>query len=65
MTSFKDTYDYCEQLINLQLDKVLKELGKWDGETDPFVDNMKQELKDLYKHLENIQKMKSSYLSGR
>jgi uncharacterized membrane-anchored protein YhcB (DUF1043 family) len=65
MTSYKETYEYCEQLINLQLDKVLKELGKWDGETDSFVDNMKQELKDLYKHLENIQKMKISYLSGR
>ena len=27
--------------------------------------NFKQELKDLYKHLENIQNMKTSYLSGR
>ena len=55
----KETYDYCEELIEEQLTITLKEL---DEETDPF---LKQELKDLYKHLENIQNMKTSYLSGR
>lgn len=65
MTSCKDTYEYCEQLIDDQLTKTLKELSKWDEETDPFVDKKKQELKDLYKHLENIQNMKTSYISGR
>jgi hypothetical protein len=65
MTNPKDTLNFCEQLIDEQLTKTLKELGKWDGETGPFVDNMKQELKDLYKHLEHIQAIKTSYLSGR
>jgi gas vesicle protein len=66
MTSFKETYEYCEQLIDDQLTKTLKELlSKWDEETDPFVDKKKQELKELYEHLENIQNMKTSYLSGR
>ena len=65
MPTPKETYEYCEQLIDDQLTKALKELSKWDGETDPFVDKKKQELKDLYNHLENIQKMKTSYLSGR
>jgi uncharacterized coiled-coil protein SlyX len=65
MTTPKETYEYCEQLIDDQLTKTIKELSKWDNETDPFVDKKKQELKDLYKHLENIQAMKTSYLSGR
>ena len=65
MPTPKETYEYCEQLIDDQLTKALKELSKWDVETDPFVDKKKQELKDLYNHLENIQKMKTSYLSGR
>ena len=65
MTTPKETYQYCEQLIDDQLTKTIKELSKWDNETDPYVDKKKQELKDLYKHLENIQAMKTSYLSGR
>ena len=65
MTTPKETYEYCEQLIDDQLTKTIKELSKWDNETDPFVDKKKQELKDLYKHLENIQAMKTSYFSGR
>jgi len=65
MTTPKETYEYCKQLIDDQLTKTLKELSKWDEETDPFVDKKKQELKELYKHLENIQQMKSSYISGR
>ena len=58
MITLKETYDYCEELIEEQLTITLKELDK---ETDPF---LKQELKDLYKHLENIQIMKVYYLSG-
>lgn len=65
MTTPKETYEYCEYLIDKELTKTLNELGKWDGEKDLFVDKMKQELKDLYKHLENIQAMKTSYFSGR
>lgn len=65
MTTPKETYEYCEQLLEDQLTKTIKAIAKWDNETDPFVDKKKQELKDLYKHLENIQAMKTSYLSGR
>ena len=57
MTTPKETYEYCEQLIDDQLTKAIKEIAD--------VDKRKQELKDLYKHLENIQAMKKSYLSGR
>jgi hypothetical protein len=65
MTNPKDTLNFCEQLIDEQLTKTLKELSKWDEETDPFVDKKKQELKELYEHLEHIQAIKTSYLSGR
>ena len=65
MPTPKETYEYVQQLIDKELTKALKELSKWGEETDPFVDKKKQELKELYKHLENIQQMKSSYLSGR
>lgn len=57
MTTPKETYEYCEQLIDDQLTKAIKEIAD--------LDKRKQELKDLYKHLENIQAMKKSYLSGR
>ena len=65
ITTHKETYEYVEQLIDEQLTKTLKELGKWGEENDPFVDRKKQEIKLLYQHLENIQNMKTLYLSGR
>ena len=62
MTSFKETYEYCGQLIDDQLNVLLNEGNTALGQT---LQEYKQELKDLYKHLENIQNMKTSYLSGR
>jgi hypothetical protein len=53
MPTPKETYEYCEYLINEELNSLI--------DTERF----KQELKELYKHLENIQVMKTSYLSGR
>jgi hypothetical protein len=44
MPTPKETYEYCEYLINEELNSLID---------------------TLYKHLENIQVMKTSYLSGR
>jgi ATP-dependent Zn protease len=60
--TLKDTYEYCEQLIDDQLNSLLNEGHMAVGQT---LQEYKQELKDLYKHLENIQNMKTSYISGR
>ena len=63
MTTPKETYEYCEYLINEELNSLIDTayLNK-EGEA---LERFKQELKELYKHLENIQQMKSSYISGR
>ena len=59
----KETYDYCEYLINEELNSLI-DTAYLNKEGEALV-RFKQELKDLYKHLENIQQMKSSYISGR
>lgn len=63
MTTPKETYEYCEQLIDEEINSLVgtSHLSK-EGEA---LVRFKQELKDLYKHLENIQAMKTSYFSGR
>ena len=63
MPTPKETYEYCEYLINEELNSLIDTayLNK-EGEA---LERFKQELKELYKHLENIQSMKTSYLSGR
>ena len=63
MPTPKETYEYCEYLINEELNSLIDTayLNK-EGEA---LERFKQELKELYKHLENIQVMKTSYLSGR
>ena len=64
--TYKDTYDYCEYLINEKLNSLIGKanlcIESPQGEGLP---SFKQELKDLYNHLENIQGMKESYLSRR
>ena len=66
MTTLKETYNYCEELIEEQIDNLINTshlcIGGPQGEG---LVSFKQELKDLYKHLENIQIMKVYYLSGR
>ena len=66
MPTPKETYNYCEELIEEQIDNLINTshlcVGSPQGEG---LVSFKQELKDLYKHLENIQNMKTSYLSGR
>ena len=66
MPTPKETYNYCEELIEEEINSLISTshlcIGGPQGEG---LANFKQELKDLYKHLENIQNMKTSYLSGR
>jgi hypothetical protein len=72
MTTLKETYEYCEQLINKEIDEVFVTVSRWSREyadhNEEFISfkqRRSQELKNLYKHLENIQIMKVYYLSGR
>jgi hypothetical protein len=72
MTTPKETYEYCEQLINKEIDEVFVTVSSWSREyadhNEEFISfkqRRSQELKNLYKHLENIQIMKVYYLSGR
>ncbi len=72
MTTPKETYEYCEQLINREIDEVFVIVSSWSREyadhNEEFISfkqRRSEELKDLYQHLENIQKMKTLYLSGR
>jgi hypothetical protein len=69
MTTPKETYEYCEQLINKEIDEVFVTVSRWSREyadhNEEFISfkqRRSQELKDLYKHLENIQIMKVYYL---
>lgn len=64
--TYKDTYDYCEYLINEKLNSLIGTANSCiGGPQGEGLSSFKQELKDLYNHLENIQGMKKSYLSGR
>ena len=72
MTTSKETYEYCEHLIQEKIDEVFVTVSSWgreyadhNEEFISFKQRRSEELKDLYNHLENIQKMKTSYLSGR
>ena len=66
MPTPKETYNYCEELIEEEINSLISTshlcIGGPQGQA---LATFKQELKDLYKHLENIQNMKTSYLSGR
>ena len=63
MPTPKETYNYCEELIEEQINSLLS--TSYLCTQGQALATFKQELKDLYKHLENIQNMKTSYLSGR
>jgi hypothetical protein len=72
MPTHKETYEYCENLIQKEIDGVFVTISSWSREyadhNEEFISfkqRRSEELKELYKHLENIQKMKTSYLSGR
>lgn len=72
MPTYEETYEYVEHLIEEKIDEVFVSVSSWSREYADhniefisFKQRRSAELKDLYKHLENIQKMKTSYLSGR
>ena len=59
MPTYKETYEYCEELIDWELCKVL-------DTAHPLKKNETlTKINELHNHLENIQKMKTSYLWGR
>jgi hypothetical protein len=66
MTVSKDTLEYAESLIQNRIDDVLLEISKWSRECADhneefisFKQSRSEELKLLYKRLENIQQMKT------
>lgn len=63
MPTPKETYEYVEQLIDEELNSLI-DTAHLSKEGEALV-RFKQELKELYKHLENIQQLKKSYLSAR
>jgi hypothetical protein len=69
MNSFKETYEYCEALIRTEIKNTFSSSSTFSNEertiTFSSINVTFDQLKDLYKHLENIQQMKSFYLSGR
>ena len=70
MTSFKDTYEYCERLVQEKLKRAIISSADIErniqcSEDDEDLIVLMSEIGNLYKHLENIQQMKSFYLSGR
>ena len=72
MTTPKETFEYCEQLIQKEIDEVFVTISKWSREYEDhneefisFKERRSSDLKKLYKHLENLKSMKTSYPSGR
>lgn len=68
MPTPKETYEYCEQLIRKEIENTFSSSTFFNEEkTITFSSSNAtfDQLKDLYKHLENIQQLKKSYLSGR
>jgi Asp-tRNA(Asn)/Glu-tRNA(Gln) amidotransferase C subunit len=63
MPNFKETSEYCEQLINEELNSLIG-TAHLNKEGEALV-KFKRELHELYKHLENIQQIKKSYILGR
>ena len=69
MTTPKETFDYCEQLIRKEIKNTFSSSSTFSNEerTITFTSSNAtfDELRDLYRHLDIIQKMKTSYTTGR
>jgi hypothetical protein len=70
MTSFKDTYEYCERFVQEELKRKIMSSADIErniqcSEDEEGLIVLMSEIGNLYKHLENIQNMKTSYISGR
>lgn len=59
----KDTYEYCEQLIDEQINSMIESAHL--SSSGEALQTFKEDLKVLYKHLDNIKAMKTSYAMGR
>jgi hypothetical protein len=60
----KDTYTYCKHLIQKEIVEVFKDISSWSREhadhNEEFISfkqRKSEELKNLYKHLDNIEKL--------
>lgn len=69
MTTPKETFEYCEQLIRQEIENAFSSRSTFSNEERTITFSSSNatfdQLKELYKHLENIQAMKTSYFSGR
>ena len=69
MTIPKETFDYCEQLIRKEIKNTFSSSSTFSNEERnvTFISSNAtfDELRDLYRHLDIIQKMKTSYTTGR
>ena len=68
MTTPKETFDYCEQLIRKEIKNTFSCSTFSNEERNvTFISSNAtfDELRDLYSHLDIIQKMKTSYTTGR
>ena len=64
----KETLEYAENLIQKEIDETFVTISDWSRQyadhSEVFISfkqKRSEELKDLYKHLENIQRMISNY----
>lgn len=68
MTSAKDTYEFCESFIQKEIDNIFVTISHWSREcadhNEEFISlkrRKSEELKNLYKHLDNIQQLKAPF----
>lgn len=69
MTTPRETYEYCEELIRQEIENAFSSRSTFSNEERTVTFSSSNatfdQLKTLYKHLENVQNMKKFYLSGR
>ena len=69
MTTPRETYEYCEELIRQEIENAFSSRSTFSNEERTITFSSSNatfdQLKTLYKHLENVQNMKKFYLSGR
>jgi|LauGreDrversion4_2_1035121.scaffolds.fasta_scaffold04265_24 hypothetical protein len=64
ITTPKDTYNYIEFLVNEELNKMLESAARVSASGEALA-TLREDLRVLYKHLENVQKMRAAYIMGR
>ena len=69
MTTPKETFDYCEQLIRKEIKNTFSSSSTFSNEerniTFTSSNATFDQLKILYNHLDIIQQIKTSYTTGR